>query len=262
MANNIYLDFSKVDHKKLKRGSIWWCIDKSLMENDKKFFTKETVRTNAKPVLIISNNVLNFNESNQLLQVIPCSTDLDDKFCPSHVEVFVDGTKNTIKCEQIKTISKTRLTFFIDILSEFDIDKLDRALAITLGLELPKKEGKREIVKLDYDKIDEEIATVKRLRTDFENHLIHLEHMLCIDNPVMQMVDREHKRKECGLFKQSNEPNKKIRRSLEEIKQFIEDWENPRCVKDTIAKYYKFNSVQSAYSFYYNWKKKLTAKED
>ena len=249
--------------KKFKRGTICWCIDKEEFEQNQNllFNSKEKEKAKASLVLIISNDILNSNENYPYLTVLQCTSKLDDKFMPTHIETFINGVKHSIHCEKLKTVSKSRITFDVDRMSQYDMDKINRAVMITLDLKFNEvqEEKKSGIVKVDVEKLHEEIDTVKKLREDYEAHLINLEKMLHIDNPVMQMYNKSKLEKEG--FTLFTPTTKRVRRSLDEIKQFIADWEDKSCVRQTVAEAYHFNSISSAYGFYYIWKKKLEQKE-
>lgn len=251
-----------LDHKKFKRGTIWWAIDKEELEKDSTLLFDLYKKQKAKSsmVLIISTDISNLQEDNEYLTVLPCTNILDNKFSPVHVEAFLSGVKNSILCDRVKTISKRRLSLYVDKLNEYDLEKVNRALMISLGLKFnPEQEEKKQgIIKIDTKKLHEEIETTKKLRDEFEAHLINLEKMLQIKNPIINAQYKDSLQR--AGFKIMDVPTRK-RRSPEEIKNFIRDWEDKSNVRQSVAENYGFNSTQSAYSFYYNWKKKFNKTE-
>lgn len=251
------------DHKKFKRGTIWWAVDKDELEKDAYLLFDSYKKEKAKSsmVLIISNDINNFKEDNSYVNVLPCTHVLDNKYSPTRVESFINGVKNNIECDKIKTISKQRLSLYVDTLNGYDLEKVERALMVTLGLKfnVEQEEKKNGIIKIDKQKLHEEIETTKQLRNEFEAHLLNLEKMLQINNPIVNAQYKDSLQK--AGFKLFEPKNVKKRRSAEEIKNFIKDWEDKNNVKQSVAENYGFNSYQAGYSFYSYWKNKLQTKE-
>lgn len=89
-----------------------------------------------RPCVVIQNNTGNHFSPN--LIVVPVTSQLTKKPIPTHVEL--DRSKynldkdSIILAEQVKTVSKERCKNFLGQLEGTDMDRLNRALSISLGL--------------------------------------------------------------------------------------------------------------------------------
>ena len=54
---------------------------------------------------------------------------------PTHVEFEMNGKKNTILCEQIKTIDTDEMLSYMFTLDEETMEKVNKALKVSIGLE-------------------------------------------------------------------------------------------------------------------------------
>lgn len=88
-----------------------------------------------RPVLIVQNDTGNKHSMTTI--VAPMTTRTKTKL-PTHVKVLVGEVENTVLLEQVRAISGLRLIAFRGSLSEEDMAKVDKALAISLGLVDPR----------------------------------------------------------------------------------------------------------------------------
>lgn len=88
-----------------------------------------------RPVLIVQNDTGNRHSMTTI--VAPMTTKAKTKL-PTHVSAVVDGIENIILLEQIRAISNFRLIYYCGTLPEEDMKKVDKALAISIGLIGPK----------------------------------------------------------------------------------------------------------------------------
>ncbi len=86
-----------------------------------------------RPVLVIQNEM--GNEYSPMTIVAPI-TKRRKKKLPTHVKVCFDGTdeKRTVLLEQLRAIDKSRLVEFVDRLDDESMDKVDRAIVVSLGI--------------------------------------------------------------------------------------------------------------------------------
>lgn len=113
----------------VKRGDIY-VADLSGIEN-----SVGCEQTGKRPVLIIQNNIGNQHSPTTIIAVL---TTRIKGFLPTHVKIkqFDCLAKNSIVClEQIKTIDKYRLGEYLGNIGPDEMEKIDKALSISLGVE-------------------------------------------------------------------------------------------------------------------------------
>jgi len=84
-----------------------------------------------RPALIVSNE--RNNEHSQVVEVVYLTTQRK-KYLPTHVYARIRGIPSTILCEQVTSISVERLESFITKVPDWIMQKVDRALMISLEL--------------------------------------------------------------------------------------------------------------------------------
>lgn len=88
-----------------------------------------------RPAVIVSNDKC--NERSGCLEVV-FLTSKPKKALPTHVEIWKDrAVSSTALCEQITSVDIGRFSDFMGSLSEEEMQELDKALAISIGLPLP-----------------------------------------------------------------------------------------------------------------------------
>lgn len=96
-----------------------------------------SIQGKSRPYLIVSNNAC--NESSPVITVVPF-TSKDKKHLPTHVYVNLYGHRQTILCEQVRSFNKKNLeangSYFISKMPEHIMKKVDKCLAIQLGLNI------------------------------------------------------------------------------------------------------------------------------
>ena len=93
-------------------------------------FTGSEVGGN-RPAIIVSNNTGNVHSS--VVEVVYLTTK-PKKPLPTHVQIFSSKVPSTALCEQIVTVSKDRIKDRMGALTEKEMQNLDAALIISLGL--------------------------------------------------------------------------------------------------------------------------------
>ena len=88
-----------------------------------------------RPVVIIQNDVGNKFSPTTIVAAITSKNDKTEM--PTHVSVKVEGLSRTslILLEQVRTIDKKRMRSYINTLDKKEIEQIDRALAVSLGLD-------------------------------------------------------------------------------------------------------------------------------
>lgn len=96
-----------------------------------------------RPVLIIQNNVGNHYSPTVIVAAI--TTKIQKGKMPTHVELSAEETgldKNSVVLlEQIRTIDKQRLKDKVTHLEQKEMDLVDEALAISIGLSIQSREN-------------------------------------------------------------------------------------------------------------------------
>ena len=93
-----------------------------------------------RPVLIIQNDAGNRYSPTTIVAAITSKKEKND--IPTHVKVTIQGLSKAsiVLLEQIRTLDKSRIQEKVAVLDKMHMDKVDKALAISLGLEPMNKE--------------------------------------------------------------------------------------------------------------------------
>lgn len=121
------------ENNQIKRGELYYAI-----------FNKEGVGSEQKgirPVVILQNDI--GNKYSPTVIIAPITSKVNEKtIIPTHI--FIKGYKNRLKhnslvlLEQITTIDKSRLKYYIGSLDDEEIKKVDKAVIVSLGIDLDK----------------------------------------------------------------------------------------------------------------------------
>ena len=90
-----------------------------------------------RPVLIVQNNVGNYHSPTVIVSVLTSKT---KKRLPTHINICSGegniSVDSTILLEQIRTIDKTRLQKYVGSVSIDVMDRVDKAMLVSLGLNI------------------------------------------------------------------------------------------------------------------------------
>lgn len=106
----------------MRRSEIWWVSFSSDVGG-------EVQKT--RPAIIVSNDANNANANR--VQVVPLSTQTT-KLYPCEAFVTVQGKRSKAMADQLSTVSKGRLTSYHDRLNAEEMQAVELALKIQLGL--------------------------------------------------------------------------------------------------------------------------------
>lgn len=156
----------------MKRGEIYY-ISRSLT-----YSNIGSEQDAGRPAIIVSNN--KNNENSEVIEVVFLTTQ-DKPELPTHVPIRSSRKPSTALCEQVNSISVERVGDYIGEATEAEMEAIDRALMISLGLNVTE-EPTDTVVMVEDDRVDElcqrviildtERNTYKRLYEDLLNRLI------------------------------------------------------------------------------------------
>lgn len=109
--------------RRMKRGEVWWVTFGQRLEGE---IGKE------RPALVISNDAANRHLNR--VQVVPFTTKVD-RLYPGEALVTLSGHPVKAMADQLRTVSKTRLSNLAGSLSPSDLERVERAVVLQLGLE-------------------------------------------------------------------------------------------------------------------------------
>ena len=106
----------------MTRGSVWWVnFDPSVGGEIRK----------QRPAIIMSNNTANKHLNR--VQVVPLTSNVA-KLYPGEAYVMLNNKQSKAMADQLTTVSKQRLVNRIGSLSTEDIQQVEHAISIQLGL--------------------------------------------------------------------------------------------------------------------------------
>lgn len=106
----------------ITRGSVWWWK----CEGADRIHIQQGIR----PVVVVSNDVC--NQSSAVITVVPLTTKIKRPF-PQQVPIIMNEAVSIALADQITSIPVSELSSHICNLKQFQMDQIDRAIAIQLG---------------------------------------------------------------------------------------------------------------------------------
>ena len=122
----------------MKRGEIYFINDEPFNKN-----RKGEMKANH-PAVIVSNDELNTDDSVRTVEIVYMTTKPQETL-PTHVVINSALKPSTLLCEQVFTVSKDRLSqIVLGKLTLCELEAMDEALALSLGLAFPEIENESE----------------------------------------------------------------------------------------------------------------------
>ena len=117
-------EFKEVAGETISRGEIYWYRNESGAEGSE--------QGNNRPCIVVSNDKA--NTYGPTVTIVPLTT-AEKKPLPTHVQIDSALEPSIAVCEQVKTITKSRLSQYIGECSTEEMKGIDKALRIQLALE-------------------------------------------------------------------------------------------------------------------------------
>ncbi len=106
----------------MRRGEVWWVAFTGSVGGE---IQKQ------RPAVIVSNDSSNTHLNR--VQVVPLTSTVE-RLYPSEAAVIVNGRKYKAMADQLATVSKARLSNRVARLSRSDVEGVERAIRVQLGL--------------------------------------------------------------------------------------------------------------------------------
>ena len=113
----------KVSDRKVRRGQVWWWV---APEQDRLH-----IQLGVRPVVIVSND--HCNEASDVVTVVPFTTKIKKPY-PQQVPVVFNENVSIALADQLTSIPLSELSTYICDLADFQMDQIDTAIAVQLGL--------------------------------------------------------------------------------------------------------------------------------
>lgn len=126
----------------VKRGEIYYVSKTSVIGSEQEA---------GRPAIIVSNN--SQNESSTVVEVVYLTTE-PKKDLPTHVTIRSAPRQSIALCEQISSVSTTRIGNYIGEVTEREMTQIESALLISLDLWLPES-GDEEYENDDHEVVSE-----------------------------------------------------------------------------------------------------------
>lgn len=146
----------------MKRGEIYF-----IQRHD----TVGSETAKACPGVIVSNNVL--NATSDVVEVVYLTT-APKKDMPTHAAIHATSIESTVLCEHIDHVSKTLVGDFCCVCSEMEMQKIEAALLVSLGIEAQQSE--QEGVYRDH--LMDAVKQLERLKAERDRYAKMVDHLL------------------------------------------------------------------------------------
>lgn len=118
----------KINPQKISRGDIVFIKDLNTAIGSEQH--------GGRPAIVVSNDKC--NENSPVIEVVYLTTSRKKSRLPTHVKVRESKRPSTALCEAVCSIDKRRLDDLIGMASRGTMEKIDRALLISLGIAGPE----------------------------------------------------------------------------------------------------------------------------
>lgn len=109
----------------IRRGQVWWW--------DCPAHNRKHIQEGRRPVVIVSNDVC--NKASPVVTVVPMTTSVKRPY-PQQVPVVMQEHISIAIADQITSVAVGELDNYVCTLCDFQMEQIDRAIAVQLGLTL------------------------------------------------------------------------------------------------------------------------------
>ena len=212
-----------------QRGSIWFYNFKGA--------ERSSLQRGYRPVVILSS--LAGCISSDFVMIAPITSQLKQlQVNVSIGKIFENGPESQVLTNQIYTVPKYDLSKPSGILPPEKMREIERGLLVSLGIAKPVVEG----IKAS----QEDLIQAKKDKEKLESLIPQGEKII---KEIKEVLERVEGRKKLHTKLKVDEKKPK-RRTQEEIKDFIKEWEDKYNDKNEVARAFGFNTYSAAYQFY------------
>lgn len=122
-----------IKNYEIKKGNIYYAMLDPVIGSE---------QDGKRPVVVIQNNLA--NKHSPTIIVAPITTVIKKTYLPTHIVIYKNNflkKNSTILIEQIRVIDKSRITTFLGKLTEFQIQKVDKALVNAFAINIENIES-------------------------------------------------------------------------------------------------------------------------
>ena len=225
----------KFDYQK---GSIWFYNFKGA--------ERSSLQRGYRPVVILSNQAGCI--SSDFVMIAPITSQLKQLKVNVNIgKIFENGPESQVLSNQIYTVPKYELSRPSGFLSSEQMKEVEKGLLVSLGIAKPVAEENKAWL--------EDLIQVKKDKEKLESLIPEGEKLL---NELKEVLERVEGGKKLPT-KLKADRKKLRRRTPEEIKDFIKEWEGKYNDKNKVVKAFGFNTYNAAYHFYKYHKDKVKA---
>ena len=197
----------------ITRGSVWWA--------DLPNWSMSSVQIGKRPVVVVSSPV--GISTTDLVMVVPLTTKIKQISVNADLDFEINlGVKQQALGNQIMVIPQDHLFSFMGNLPEADLARVEDSMLIALGLKHSEK---------TYSSIAKN-ETLEDLVPEARRLVLKLTDLLTKSGQV------------------DSKPQGRVKRSSNEVREFIKEWEASPEKRKELATKYSFNSYNSAYHFW------------
>lgn len=124
-----------------------------------------------RPAVIVSND--EGNKHSPTVEVVYLTTQ-PKKDLPTHIQIYNGGHESTVLCEQITTVAVERLTNYRGRVSSAEMDAIDGAMLISLGLLNDTSEDSPQVLSSRLTKIETECSLLRQMYDGLLNKILKM----------------------------------------------------------------------------------------